>query len=335
MEDSKLTKWKEQLADFWGRFTRRSEEDSMPDVGREKIVVFVVSFILALCLWLMVNLSRDYNLNLNLPITVGNVPVDRALTEELPDFATVSIRGEGWKLINLYNNPPRIFVDITQQEINLYDQVRQQMDVDPNISVQKVQPLILNVDLEARASKTVPVRSRVNVEFREQYGFVGDPVLQPDSITVEGASTLLRNITYWETDSVNITGVNSSVSESIFLKDPGSLLTLSRDEVTFTGEVSQFTEGEVRVEVQTRGQPRGRTVSYSPSSITVRYNVPIGEYARVRGSMPFTAYVNYEQIERDSTGFVAPRIEQTAENVHLSVRSFQPREISYFIVLGN
>lgn len=335
MDGKKNSTWKERLSEFWAAISRSPDEDGMSEAGREKIIVFIVSFVLALCLWLMVNLSRDYNLNLNLPISIGNVPSDRALTEALPNFATVSVRGEGWKLINLYNNPPSISVDITQQEINLYDQVRQQMNVNPDITVQKVQPLILNVNLEARESKKVPVRSRVNVSFRDQYGYSSDPVLQPDSITIEGASTRLSTISYWETDSVYLSNIYTDISEEVLLKDPGTLLSISRNSVQYEAEVSQFTEGEVKITVNTRNLPRGRTVSYSPSSITVRYNVPIEEYARVRDANPFVAYVDFSQIEQDTTGFVTPQIVQTIQNVELSIRSFQPREISYFMVLGN
>lgn len=337
MNSEKIEQLKERFLSAWNGFFNSSDEEGLSDAGREKFIVFLVAFILALCLWLMVNLSRDYNLNINLPIALGNVPPDQALAEELPNFATVSITGEGWKLINVYNNPPQIYVDVTQQEVSLYDQVRQQMNAVPDLNVLKVQPLFLSLELEEKISKKVPVRSNVQVLFNEQYGFVEEPRLIPDSVTVIGAASLIEEITYWETDSVKVADVKDQILVSVPLRQPNSLLSLSFDEVNYQADVSQYTEGEARVYIMPEGMPEGRAVSFSPSSITVRYNVPINEYAEVRDlPEPFTAYVSYDQLRRDSTGFITPQIEKTAStDYHYEIRSFQPREVAYFMVVGD
>ncbi len=330
---SKIEEYKEKLRNGWKILINTSEEEEEAEVGRERIVVFVVALILALCLWLMVNLSRDYNLNIDLPISLGAVPEEQALAENLPEKATVSVSGEGWKLINLYNNPPSVNVDVTNTEINVYDQVQQQMNMLPDISVQKVQPLILTVQLEERISKKVPLRSRVNVSFRDQYGFVGSPQIHPDSITVNGARSLVENITEWTTDSVHVSNVSSDISRTVDLKNAGNLLIISQQEARFEGRVSQYTEGEVTVDVETRNLPQGRGISYSPSSITVTYDVPIDEYNEIQDMNPFTAYISYEQIEEDSSGFLTPQIEQSPNDYHIKMRSFQPRRVAYFMQL--
>jgi YbbR domain-containing protein len=337
MDSDNKEQFSEKLSAAWNRLFNKPDEDGMTDAGREKVVVFLVAFVLALFLWLMVNLGRDFNLNINLPITLGNVPPDRALAEELPKFATVSISGEGWSLINVYNNPPQIYVDVAQQEVSLYEQVRQQMNAVSDLNVLKVQPLFLNVELDERVSKKVPVRSNVRVTFEEQHDFVGRPSITPDSVTITGAESLVEDNTYWETDTVQISEAKDPVSQTVPLQDPGSLLSLSTGSVRYTANVAQYTEGETRVFVQPRGMPEGQLVSFSPSSITVKYNVPIQEYAEV-SDMPelFTAYVDYEQIRRDSTGFVVPKIVKPADSpYHYELRSFQPAQVAYFIVLGN
>ena len=330
---SRIEEYKEKLLAGWDIFMKPSDEEDEAEVGRERIVVFVVALILALCLWLMVNLSRDYNLNIDLPISLGAVPEEQALAESLPEKATVSVSGEGWKLINLYNNPPNVNVDVTNTEINVYDQVQQQMNMLPDISVQKVQPLILTVQLEERISKKVPLQSRVDVSFQDQYDFVGSPQLQPDSITVSGARSLVENITEWTTDSVQIENVYSDVSRIVDLKNAGDLLIISQQEARYEARVSQYTEGEVTVNVGTRNLPPGRGISYSPSSITVTYDVPIEEYNEVQDINPFNAYITYEQIEEDSSGFLTPQIEQTTKEYHIKLRSFEPRRVAYFMQL--
>lgn len=335
MSEINFSQITERFLTFWDNLLKRVDDEGSKAYSREKIVVFVVALILALCLWFLVNLSRAYVLNVNLPIELGNIPDDRALAEDLPDLATVSVQGEGWKLLNLYNNPPQIFVDVTNGEVNLYDQVQQQMNAIPDIDVQKVQPLILSLDLEEKISKKVPVRPRVTVNFADQFDFLSEPGISPDSITISGASSIVNNIMAWETDSVSLGNVRSDISQQVSLKAPPNLLTLSTETVQFNAQVAQYTEGESKVFVRTRNLPGGQNITFSPAFVTVRYTVPIEEYSDVVDINPFAAVVPYSAITQDPSGFVRPDIEVSTDQYHIKVESHQPEKVSYFEVVGN
>ncbi|MFH5831290.1 YbbR-like domain-containing protein [Halalkalibaculum sp. DA3122] len=334
MSNINLSTITDRLWAFWDKLLKRVDDEGTEEYSREKIVVFIISLILALCLWFLVNLSRAYVLNVNLPIELGNIPDDRALAEDLPDFATVSVQGEGWKLLNLYNNPPQIFVDVTSGEVNLYDQVQQQMNAIPDIDVQKVQPLVLSLNLEEKASKKVPVRPRVSVQFERQYDFIEQPRLSPDSITISGASSIVNEIEAWETDSVHLEGIRSDISRPISLKKPSKLLSISADAVQYSAGVAQYTEGETRVFVRASNLPAGQNITFSPAYITVRYTVPIEEYSEVQDRNPITAIVPYSTLRADSTGFVTPRIEVPTDQYHIEIESHKPKEVSYFEVVS-
>lgn len=335
MEKSKIEEYKEKLLAGWESLLQKSNEDEIAGFGRERIIVFLVAFILALALWLMVNLSRDYTLNIELPIQLGAVPADQALVKDLPVTATVSVTGEGWKLINLYNNPPAINIDVNNAEVNLFDQVQQQMNAMLNVNIQRVQPRILAVQLEDRISKRVPVHSAVNINFSGQYGFLDSLTINPDSITIDGAASLVEGIKEWATDPVEINNVTKDISRTVPLESPTELISLSQREVMVEADVVEYTEGEVQANINTRNLPPGRMVSYSPLAITIKYDVPIEEYADIQDENHFDVYVSYEQILKDSTGFVTPQIEENNEKYHLKLRSFQPRNVAYFIVLEN
>ncbi|MDZ7689661.1 MAG: YbbR-like domain-containing protein [Balneolaceae bacterium] len=334
MSENNFSQISERFLNFWNQFLKRVDEEGTADYSREKIIVFIIAILLALCLWLLVNLSRAYVLNVNLPIELGNIPDDMALAEDLPDFATASVQGEGWKLLNIYNNPPRIFVDVTSGEVNLYDQVQQQMNAIPDLDVQKVQPLILSLDLEERISRRVPVEPRINVDFSQQFGFVGAPSISPDSITVTGAASLVRSISSWQTDSVTLENIRSVISTTVSLEEPERLVSLSTNEIQYNANVAEYTEGDARVFIRTRNLPAGQNITFSPPFLTVRYTLPIEEYAEIEDLNPFTAYVPYSMITEDSTGFVAPRIEVSTDEYHIRIVSKQPEKVSYFEVVG-
>lgn len=335
MDFSKIEEYKEKLLSGWESLLQKSNEDEIAEFGRERVIVFIVALILAMALWMMVNLSRSYTLNIELPIQLGAVPTEMALAQDLPTSATVNVTGEGWKLINLYNNPPTLNIDVDDAEVNLFDQVQQQMNAMPNVSIQNVQPQVLTVQLDNRISKKVPVRSKVNALFADQYDFISPPQVEPDSITINGASAIVENIKEWQTDSVAIKNVRTDISQTIPLEQSGNLISLSQNEVEFIGEVAQYTEAEVEVNVSTQNLPPGRMVSYSPLAVRIKYDVPIDEYAEMKDETPFDVYVSYQQILEDSTGFVTPQIEQREEKYYVKLRSFQPRRVAYYIVLEN
>ncbi|MEL7832623.1 hypothetical protein [Fodinibius sp. Rm-B-1B1-1] len=333
MDTSKFEEYREQILSWWQSLLQKSNEDEIAGVGRERIIVFIVAFILAMALWMMVNLSRDYTLSLELPIQLGSVPDDKALVEDIPNTATVSITGEGWKLINLYNNPPSINIDVNDAQVNLFDQVQQQMNALPDVNIQKVQPQILSVKFDERISKKVPVRSNVEISFRDQYDFISPPEITPDSITINGAVAIIENITEWATDSVQVENVSSNISETVPLASSGNLISLSDDEVQFSADVAQYTEGEVKANITTRNLPPDRVVSYSPIALTIKYDIPIDKYTDIQDENPFEVYVPYQEILEDSTGFITPEITQREEKYYIKLRSFQPRRVAYYIVL--
>lgn len=332
MENLNVEQLKERFRAWRDTVFQKTPGEESKEVGREKIVVFMVALILALGLWLMVNLSEEYTINLNLPIEIGNLPGDQALAQDLPDHASVSVTGEGWNLLTLYNTPPPISVDVMMDQIDLWDQVRQQMNNQP-VTVTSVQPVMLSVELEEKITRQVPVISNVDISFRDRYNLMGEARIVPDSIAISGAASVVENVTLWHTEPVELDDVHSEIVQEIQLQEANDLITLSRNTVTYRAEVVEYTEGEVRVPILTRDLPEGRSVSFSPSNIRVRFDIPIGEYRQVEESMPVIAYVSYDQIRSDSTGFVTPQFELADSSLNIDIRSHQPSEVAYFIVI--
>lgn len=300
---------------------------------REKFLVFCISFVLAFCLWFIVNLSRDFNITIELPLEVGSLPADKALVDDLPEYATVGVTGEGWQLISLYNNPPSITVEAVEEEVPLFERVQQQMSTISGINVVKVQPLSLLLNLEDRVTRKLPVESRVEIVPRNQFGIINDPEVIPDSVTVSGAMSKVEGLEKVRTRELTLDDVNSDRVILLELEKPATGITLSPDVVSYQIEVDEFTEGEVDVPIRIRNLPPGRAVTYNPSTITVRYDVPIDQYQDVQDIRPFTAFIDYNTIQADTTGLVIPVIEQTTNDYNVHLRSFQPRTVAYFNVV--
>ena len=303
---------------------------------RERIAVFVIAYIMAISLWFIVNLNGDYRITINIPIEVGAIPQDMALAEGLPEFLEVEVSGDGWKLVNLYSNPPEIPIDVIEGEVNLFDQVRQRFTVEQDVSVLKVQPLFISIGLEQKISKKIPIKLHSDLQFEDRYGLVSDPVFNPDSLTITGARSQINKIDYWMlSDTLSLSNVREDISQIIPITPKDPLIDYDVDQIRFLADVSEFTEGEVSVYIRTHNIPRGNIINYNPSTVTIRFDVPIEQYVEVQNLRPYEVYVPYQEIVEDSTGFVTPDIELVTTEYQIKLRSFQPKAVAYFSVLDD
>lgn len=325
-----------QIKDLFNFGTRPgSDEEEVTFLRREKVIVFVGAYITAVALWFIVNLSSSYSINVNLPIEPGNVPEDMALLEELPEFVQAGVSGDGWQLLSLYNDPPTVVINIENEEVNLFDQVRQRLSYLQDVDIAKVQPLMIQIEMESKISKKVPVVLNTDIEFQNRYGMIGEPIITPDSITITGAASRIEDMDEWVVkDTLRLDDVRNDISRTITLRENTGVIDLSDTEINYEADISEFTEGETTVYIKTRGLPRGQNVTYNPASLTITYDVPIEQYADVENLQPYEAYVTYSEILEDSTGYVTPDIELIETAYELRLRNFKPKAVAYFTVIN-
>ncbi|MCC5942783.1 MAG: YbbR-like domain-containing protein [Balneolaceae bacterium] len=319
---------------FSGNGIARTEEtDSGTFQSREKVIAFTVATIIALSLWFIVNLSRDFNITIQVPIQLTNLPSELTISNEIPSTASVNLTGEGWKLITVYSNPPRVLVNAEAQQVNLTEQIRNQVSAFSDLNILQVEPSQLVIETERKATKRVPLVSRVNVSLRDQFGFISDPVVTPDSVTLTGPESALAEISEWETEEVDMSGINRSIETDVRIRSGSQGVSVSPSAAKVSLEIAEFTEAELRVPIRTRNLPSGRAVTYNPSTITVRFDVPLDQFSRVEGTRPFQAFVDYDDLEGDDSGRVTPEIEVIDTDFIVRLRSFQPPRVSYFRVV--
>ncbi len=311
-----------------------TEEIQAVFAKKERIFVFAMAYIIALSMWLIVNLNGIFNITIKMPVAIGNIPDDLALTDDLPEFVEVSLSGTALPLISLYNNPPSVSIDVEASEVNLFNQVRQRMNTIQEVEVVKVEPILVKVELEKKATKKIPILLQSELAFENRFGLISSPELVPDSIEITGAVSQLRLIQNWVLkDTLKLSGIRDDIQETIAIKNENSLITTSLEEVRYIANVSEFTESEVSVLIKTRDLPRGESITYNPASITIKYDVPLEQYAEIARVRPYEVYVQYSKIEEDLTGFVTPDIELVTPQYVLKLRSFQPKAVAYFSVL--
>lgn len=314
--------------------TYGDESQLTPYEGKEKFIAFGIALFFSICLWFIVNLSRDFNLILDVPIKLTALADDVSVVSDVPEFASVSISGEGWKLLSIYTNPPRLTLSAEAGEVNMADLIRNQVGAFSDLNVMQVYPPRLTVETERRIEKRVPVQNRVGIFTRDRHSLISDPVLVPDSITIRGAETILEQITYWETTETALHDITGFSRHRIQLRQGERGVIPQTESVLIEVEAAEFTEAEQRVPIRTRNLPGGSAVTFNPSSILVRFDIPIHQYNEVQRARLFQAFVDFTLLDEDDSGFVIPEVELIEEQYIARIRSFQPPRVSYFRIVS-
>ncbi|MEO9885728.1 MAG: hypothetical protein ABJR05_01805 [Balneola sp.] len=334
MSDNPIQNIKDRILSYIKKGIKPGEEDEGKLFTKESVLVFIFAYVIAISLWFAVNLNGMFNITVNMPLEIANIPDDLALTDNLPEYVEVSLSGTALPLISLYNNPPSIPIDVDDSEVNLFNQVRQQMNSFQEVEVSKVEPILVTVNLEEKVTKKVPLKLNWDFEFEQRYGLISKPVMSPDSILVTGAVSQMNSITEWVIqDTLKLDGIKDDISSTIVIPNTNPLLEISTDNLVLTADVSEFTEDEVSVYIRTRNLPRGQNITYNPSSITIKYDVPLEQFSEISTQTPYVVYVPYSKIQEDASGFVTPDIELIATKYSLKLRSFQPKAVAYFSVV--
>ena len=335
---------KRALRGRWDRLGVRSRLRSLvppggPDredeeAGRRGLAMGL-SLVVAAVLWFSFSMREAYSVAVQVPVQIVSLPAGEALREPAPATATVTLQGEGWTLLTLTRRRPTIRVAASGETVDLEAALREQ-GLPAGVSVQGVQPRVVDLALDTRTTRRLPVRLRQNIDTRPSYGLLQPPTLRPDSVTVSGAQSLLGRLVDWPTEVLAVRDVDADFSRAVALSDTfGGLLTPSAQVTVVSVAVGQFTRSSRDLAVEVENLPRGLAgVRFDPARVEVTYDVPSqGDgYDEALVSDAFRAVVDYADIARDTTSGSVPVSLRYPEGLGVRDATAAPGRVEYFLV---
>lgn len=292
-----------------------------------------VCILIAAVSWAALTLQEVRTVSFNVPTQLVNVPEGKALVAEPPSHVRVQVTGEVLQLLYLYFNPPQAPIDASSSQVRV-DEVLGLTG--SNVSIDSITPREIAVPTEERVERSVPVEPRVNIMMDDGYELIEEPTLQPDSIRVSGAKSIIEGLSSWPTASRTVETLRDSVQIQVSLADTlNPLVDRSVNEVLFRARAGRFAEESREVMVEVTGVPPGQNlVVLEPPVVRVHYRVLFDEMFEARRSNDFSAVVTYDQVRRDTTGQVEPRIHVPAE---LTIRDPEPSpaQLRYFTLMSS
>ena len=306
-----------------------------PDEAGRRGLAMGLSLVVASVLWFSFSMRETYTVAVQVPVQIVSLPAGEALRELPPATATVTLQGEGWTLLGLTRRRPTIQVAASGETVDLDVALREQ-GLPAGVSVQGVQPRVIDLALDARTTRRLPIRLRRNIGTRPSFGLLREPVLRPDSVTVSGAQSLLGRLTDWPTNLLVAEDVDADLTRTVALSDTfGGLLVPSVRTTTVDVTVGQFTSTSRELDVEVENLPAGVAgVRFDPARVQVTFDVPSQgeEFDEARGSDAFRAVVDYADIARDTTSGSVPVSLVYPDGLGVRDPTADPSRVEYFIV---
>ncbi|MCL4539623.1 MAG: hypothetical protein M1378_08520 [Bacteroidetes bacterium] len=214
----------------------------------KKTHVIIASLILSILVWLSVSMNNEYSVAIRVPFRVSDLPENTAVSSPIPKSVLVRVRGTGWQLASAYlSTTSSINVDLSnfnkRRIVITSRDLGYSLDFGSSANVISFTPDTVVMTLDKIATRKVPVIPDIDVEPRSGFMIVGNPVVSPDSVTVTGASNLVRDLDGWYTQRRRFRRVMKAIDATMPLSDTlAGLITLETRNVDVSVNVQQIAE---------------------------------------------------------------------------------------------
>lgn len=306
----------------------------MAETDRKVLAVCIGA---ALVFWLILNLSRDYDINRRVAVDYIVDP-ERVLVGRMPSQLDATVSGNGWNLIWESMRPGDLpaSIDVRNREDNprlsatdLERQLSRKLSSNKlTISLPGFESI--SILTTPKEGKRVPVVSRVNPGFSDGHLALAPPAIRPDSITISGATDALEEISEWPTEALELENLSRPVARVVNLQAPPEGITLSRPEVSYALEVEAFIQDVITVPVSLENVPGDKQYEYSPKTIELKISLPQSAYTDFRPE-EFKAVADLTGQSAGASDNSVPITIVRKPGAVVSIR-FTPRVVEYYLV---
>ena len=300
---------------------------------RKNLKIFLFSFIFAFFTWLYISLIQIYNTELSVPLKV-KLTEKQAITTEIPKDINLVIRGKGWDLLGiLVSKKVEYVLDLTNYKkdtrINIMQSAGEVLNLPLGVSIVSIYPDALDITFDNITEKIVKVKNNASVTTKDGYIIVGSPLIEPDSIMITGAFSVLSKIKYIPTENVVFENLNSRLTKSVKLKDTlSNLIFYEQKTVNITYNIQLSADKEFdNILVNLINEPGDKEVLIIPPKIKLTLRGGVDDLAKVT-SEDLSVSIDYKSLLKDTTGFVIPDIKMP---LNLDLLKFEPEKFQYII----
>jgi YbbR domain-containing protein len=175
----------------------------------------IVSLIFATMLWMTVSNEASSELGLEVPLEYRNIPPRLEVTGDMPNTVQVRLRGSSNVIRDITSRDVATTIDLSQMTTG--DKIialsPQHVRAPFGAEVIRVNPSSIRFSLERTIAKTVPVVPTILGQPPEGYE-IGNVLVNPSAITVEGPESRLTKLTSIATVPVRLDQTQNDINQN-------------------------------------------------------------------------------------------------------------------------
>ncbi|WP_437921769.1 hypothetical protein [Sphingobacterium sp. LRF_L2] len=303
---------------------------------RRKIAIFLRCVGISFVAWLLFAVSSIQVYTMKAGISYVNIPEKKAFHPLQSDSVSIKMKMSGWKIFmkKMHPDTPHIQVDLSGLKTrsfivftNQLGYINRQFPSDNQVVA--VSPDTLFFDFSKQTQRKVPVRPLHSIQFKKQYGIIGDTKANPEYVTVTGPLEDVANIEYLETDTIKGTNVGTDIRTVAYLnKHQKNNITIYPTFSEITIPVGEITEKVVEIPLKVENASRYTSVRTLPSKVKVAFLVSLKDYNKWT-ARDFEAIVdmdNWEQNKVQSLPVIVTKIPD-----YCQIISVEPQNVDFFV----
>lgn len=305
-------------------------------VKRRKIAIFLRCMGISFIAWLLFAVSSVQTYTINAGISYVNIPEKKAFHPLQSDTVSIRMKISGWKIFmkRLQPDTPHIQVDLSGLKTRNYIVFTNQLgyinrQFPSDNQVVGVSPDTLFFDFSKQTQRKVPVRPLYDMQFKKQYGIIGDTRANPEYVTVTGPLEDVANIEYLETDTIKGINVGADIRTVAYLnKHQKNNITIYPTFSEISIPVGEITEKVVEVPLKVENASSYTSVRTLPSKVKVAFLVSLKDYNKW-SSRDFEAIVDMENWEKNKVQSLPVIITRIPDYCQLI--SVEPQNVDFFV----
>ena len=284
------------------------------NMKRSDNFIFLLCIIIAAFFWLLIKLANVYDVSYEVSVSYKNIPVEKRLTHIADTSFILGFNARGYDILklNVTEDVEKQTFDLEKFQIkNLRDDqyyintgfIVQELSNYLNINESDV--FISKITLEFVLSdlhvKEVAVKSKLEIEFKDQFDLYEDKIVTPSTVSVFGPKSVLDTLEVIHTENVKMSMVSQDKSFDVKLSNPlPDLLNLEPDRVNIQLRVERFTESFVETEIDVSAL--SEAIRTFPSTVLVHFKVAQKDFSNIQLSqfkvIPDTNQININNAKR-------------------------------------
>lgn len=301
--------------------------------------LFIAFTLAAAVLWFLFRYNNIYEEYVNVTVEWTNVPADLSLSNASRNpQVPVKIKASGFQLLWLQYTDISVplefesHVTLTEEDRLIFnpEPARSALDraIGKGITIVEIDAAAVALNYERFASKIVPVLKDFKISFEGNYKELKPIGFNVDSIKVTGNDAFIKSMSALKVKIDDVKVNDSLIVKNIDLTALYPEVKLEPNNITYTINAAQMTEGSFKLPVKLINRKNNNTIQVIPDVVNVVFVSRLYDYESI-AKTDFKVTVDVSKIKTGETTTIP---ELTYDNDKIHTARIQPQSVQLLII---